>query len=487
MKDPGRVLIAGAGPTGLGAAWRLHEIGCDDFLVLEAAAGPGGLASSFRDDRGFTWDVGGHVQFSHYAYYDDVLDRAVRCGWLEHERESWIWIKERWVPYPFQNNIHRLPPADCQRAFDELERAAAARALAGGRGGAGDPLAQARRDGEPATFRDWIATTFGAGIAEIFLYPYNFKVWGYPLERLGVAWMGERVAVPDVERVRRNIREHRDDVSWGPNNRFRFPLHGGTGEIWRSVAGLLPADRLRYGARVAAIDLDAGSVRLDDGASLAFDRLVTSMPLDLLCERCEGAGAAALRRAAADLVHSSVHILGVGLRGERPEALRKKCWMYFPESHSPYYRVTVFSNYSPHNAPDGEGYWSLMAEVCESPAKPVDAAALRDWTLAALRQDGLIGERTEVVSFWHRREEHGYPTPFRGRDEVLGSIVPVLEARGVYPRGRFGAWRYEVSNQDHSFMQGVEVIDRLTGEGDEPTINRSDYANSGVFLKARAG
>jgi protoporphyrinogen oxidase len=466
LKDPGRVLIAGAGPTGLGAAWRLDELGCDDFVVLEAADTPGGLASSFLDERGFTWDVGGHVQFSHYAYYDAVLDRAVTCGWLEHERESWIWIKGRWVPYPFQNNIHRLPEADCRRALEELERAASA-----------------PRDGKPAHFRDWIATTFGAGIAEIFLYPYNFKVWGYPLDQLSVSWMGERVAVPDVERVKRNIRENRDDVSWGPNNRFRFPLRGGTGEIWRSVAALLPAERLRYGARIAAVDLAGKSVRLDDGTRLPYDHLVTSMPLDLLCARCEGGDALALQRAASGLVHSSVNILGIGLRGDRPETLRQKCWMYFPESHSPYYRVTVFSNYSPHNAPDGDGYWSLMAEVCESEAKPVDAAGLREWTLAALRQDGLIGERTEVLSFWHRREEHGYPTPFRRRDEVLGAIRPPLEASGVYSRGRFGAWKYEVSNQDHSFMQGVEVIDRLTGHGDEPTIDDPDRANSGVFLK----
>jgi hypothetical protein len=128
-----------------------------------------------------------------------------------------------------------------------------------------------------------------------------------------------------------------------------------------------------------------------------------------------------------------------------------------------------------------------MAEVCESPAKPVDAAKLEEWTLAALRRDRLIGEKTEVVSFWRRREEHGYPTPFRERDEVLGAIRPRLEARGVYSRGRFGAWMYEVSNQDHSFMQGVEVIDRIAGEGDEPTIDRPNYANSGVFLKAAGG
>ena len=56
MRDPGRVLILGGGPTGLGVATRLHESGHEDFLLLEAQEHPGGLASSVVDDAGFTWD-----------------------------------------------------------------------------------------------------------------------------------------------------------------------------------------------------------------------------------------------------------------------------------------------------------------------------------------------------------------------------------------------------------------------------------------------
>jgi protoporphyrinogen oxidase len=63
-----RFLIIGSGPTGLGAAYRLKELGHSDFLIVEAASHVGGLASSFRDEKGFTWDIGGHVQFSHYPY-----------------------------------------------------------------------------------------------------------------------------------------------------------------------------------------------------------------------------------------------------------------------------------------------------------------------------------------------------------------------------------------------------------------------------------
>ena len=111
--------------------------------------------------------------------------------------------------------------------------------------------------------------------------------------------------------------------------------------------------------------------------------------------------------AAGAMVHGSTHVLGVGLKGPRPEALATKCWMYFPEPDSPYYRVTVFSNYSPNNVPPGDRIWSLMAEVCESPAKPVTAATLADDTIAAMRRDGLIPEGCSVVSVWHHRADHG--------------------------------------------------------------------------------
>ena len=131
--------------------------------------------------------------------------------------------------------------------------------------------------------------------------------------------------------------------------------------------------------------------------------------------------------------------------------------------------------------PDGNDYWSLMAEVCETPAKPVTDRLVAD-VVDAMRRSNLVPEDTTVLSRWHHREEYGYPTPFLGRDELLSALRPVLEARRIFSRGRFGGWKYEVSNQDHSFMQGVELVDRLVFGEPEVTLDTPDVANSGWFL-----
>ena len=74
--------------------------------------------------------------------------------------------------------------------------------------------------------------------------------------------------------------------------------------------------------------------------------------------------------------------------------------------------------------------------------------------------------------------ERGYPTPSIHRDRALEAVLPALEARGVYSRGRFGAWKYEVSNQDHSFAQGVECIDHLRTGSLETTLRQPDVVNA---------
>lgn len=81
-------LIIGAGPTGLGAAIQL-ERHRRNWHLFDSLSYFGGLAASFTDNVGFTWDLGGHVQFSHYQEFDRWMDSALGPeGWYTHVRES---------------------------------------------------------------------------------------------------------------------------------------------------------------------------------------------------------------------------------------------------------------------------------------------------------------------------------------------------------------------------------------------------------------
>jgi protoporphyrinogen oxidase len=82
--------------------------------VLQAPEA-GGLACTDTTQEGFLFDMGGHVIFSHYQYFDELIDTAVGTGdayWNTLQRISYVWIRNRWVAYPFQNNISALPEED---------------------------------------------------------------------------------------------------------------------------------------------------------------------------------------------------------------------------------------------------------------------------------------------------------------------------------------------------------------------------------------
>ncbi len=444
--------IIGAGPTGLGAARRLMELGEKDFIVLEKNSYAGGLASSFTDEKGFTWDIGGHVVFSHYDYYDDLLTEILLDEYLEHLRESWVRSVKSWVPYPFQNNIRHLPNQvkwECVRGL----------------------LPGVRSENSPANFYEWINNTFGAGIAKYFMLPYNYKVWATYPEMMSFSWIGERVSVIDLKTVIKNIILEQDQLSWGPNNKFRFPLKGGTGSIYKKLAETISSNIL-YNTSVSSIDHKNKILTDTDGNTYEYEYLLSTAPVDILVKKWLDKPSEDLVNAANILKHNSVIVAGIGLSTSKEDS---RCWMYFPDDDSPFYRVTNFHNYSPNNTPvPGEGR-ALMCEVSYSNHKKID----HDQVLNDV-EDGLVNttmitekDRKDIISRWSINVDYGYPIPCLQRDEALQILQPALESMNIFSRGRFGGWKYEVSNMDHSVMQGVEWAERMINGKPETTYRIS--------------
>ncbi|KAK3297673.1 uncharacterized protein B0H64DRAFT_129633 [Chaetomium fimeti] len=480
------VLVIGAGPTGLGAAKRLDHINGPSWMIIDSNEKAGGLASTDVTPEGFLYDVGGHVIFSHYKYFDDCINEALPKDddWYTHQRISYVRYKNLWVPYPFQNNISMLPKEDQVKCIDGLIDASMASRVA---------------TTKPKDFDEWILRTCGEGVADVFMRPYNYKVWAVPTTKMQCEWLGERVAAPNLKLVTQNVILNKVAGNWGPNSTFRFPARDGTGGIWIAVSDTLPKEKKVYGQKgeVTKVDAQKKTVTLKDGTTIGYGKLINTMAVDALVEKMGNQELVTLSKG---LFYSSTHVIGVGIRGERPERIGDKCWLYFPEDNCPFYRATIFSNYSPYNQPQADAklptlynadgskaktseakegpYWSIMLEVSQSTMKPVDEENLLKDCIQGLINTEMIKPEDEIVSTYHRKFDHGYPTPSLEREGVLKQLLPKLQDMDIWSRGRFGSWRYEVGNQDHSFMLGVEAVDNIVSGAVELTLNYPDFVNS---------
>jgi protoporphyrinogen oxidase len=398
--------------------------------------------------------------------------------WLTHRRSTWVWA-DRFVPYPFQLNLHRLPEPMKEACVRGLLEAASGRAERAGEGLRESGQAPIVLIGASpifaGSFRDWILATFGRGIAEQFMLPYNQKLWAHPLERMSCRWIRQRVAVPEVEEVLRRVRLGKDSKSWGPNATFRYPRRGGAGAVWTALARALPPQCIRYGEPLVRVDADRRVVHTASGSTYGYDHLINTMPLDQLAKMLD---TNRVVPPAETLAWTATHVIGIGCEGQPSATVQDKLWVYYPGDSVPFYRVTVQSNLSAENTPRPGQTWSLMAEVSESPYRRLPAGDLVQHVIDGFRSVGLLRSGERIVSRWYRRLPYGYPVPTLDRDQVLDELLPFLRELGIYSRGRFGAWKYEVGNQDHSFMQGVEAVEHILHGRTELTLEEPDLVNS---------
>lgn len=448
-KNYPKIVIIGGGPTGLGAAYRLNELGYSNWVMYEKKDHFGGHSTTHTDKNGFKWDEGGHVIFSHYKYFDDFLKKTLKKDHYKLGRESWVVYEKNRVPYPFQNNVRYLDKDDQVACLSGLS------SVQFGHKNSKD-------------FGEWIHNTFGKGVAEKFMDPYNFKVWATPLNKMSQNWIEERVSVPNFERSLKNVISETDDVAWGPNNKFTFPKYGGTGDIYER-AGKKMKKNIITGVEVVAISVKNKQVTLSNGEVVNYDYLISSMPLTELPKISKDLPDT-VKKAALALTYNSLVVIGLGIKRKIETSC---CWEYYPAEDVPFNRLTYFHNYSPDLVPESniEKYSSLMLEVCYSKYKKVNKENLVEDSINSLIKYGILKEtdRNKIISKTTYDIKYGYPIPTLDRDKLLKKIQPFLMKNGIYSRGRYGAWKYEISNMDHCFMQGVESVDNIIENKPEET------------------
>jgi len=437
------VVILGGGLTGLAAAYHLDGL---DPVILERDREAGGLCRSYVED-GFTFDCTGHLLHLRDASIRALVDRVAPDAFANHERRALIHSKGVFTAYPFQANLHGLPQETIRECVEGFVEAQVARA----------------RDGEPDTgslsFREWVVSTFGGGIAAHFMLPYNAKLWRTDLDDVECGWVSWSIPRPTLKEILHGafgttVR------GLGYNPTFLYPKQGGIRTLPDAFAAR--AGDLRLGAAVRAIDAAARSVILEDGSAVGYDTLVSTLPLDRLLA-CTTGLPADLPQAGRRL--RAVRVLNICLGIDRPRVSLAH-WIYFPEPEFSFYRIGVPSNLSAAMAPPGCS--SLWAERSLLRDEPYDEAQVVDQTIDDLRRAGILRPSDRVV---HRRVgvlDPAYVIYDRHRARVLPETLATLERMGIRSTGRFGAWEY--NSMEGAMKAGIEAADwvraRLGGRRD---------------------
>ena len=478
-----KLVIIGAGPTGLSAAYHLDE----ETLLLDKNPIVGGWCRSI-EDKGFTFDHAGHIMFSNDAYVHQLYKVLLGNNVHWQDREAWVYSKGIHTRYPFQGALYGLPPdviRECIVGAMEARYGASktphAKSMEGtcqGTDGATAVVSDCCADGtgsittesgkirsaegvversKAENFEDFIYRVWGAGIAKHFAIPYNRKLWTVPLTEMETSWLGGRVPLPDLEEI---IEGALRPVAkpMGPNARFGYPLRGG---FQAMMSGFVPHIKgaIELNADVARISPDHHLITLADGRRYRYQYLLSTIPLPELIRSIGDEAPPSIKKAAAALRHVSVRCVNLGIGREN---ISDKHWIYYPED-TLFHRVFLQGNAS--SACNPPGGFGLTCEISYSPAKPLplDGQELIDRCVEDCIKVGLFTRDDKLITANLVDMPYAYVVYDHARKQSVETIRQWLSERDIILAGRYSEWEYY--NSDHAFLAGkkaAEAISQLT-------------------------
>lgn len=437
------ILILGGGISGLSAAI------ASGATIYEAQDVVGGVAAS-DSAEGFTFDRGIHIlQATNAQTLKMIQDAGVRLN--DRSRRAFIYSHGNYTPYPFQVNTAGMPLLLRMRCvWDFLRR--------NGRG----------RGHQPANYEEWMLANIGRGFAEEFLIPYSEKFWTVHPREMTYEWTGNRVPQPSTLQVLRGAVWNRH-TRIGTNTDFRYPSHGtGYGAITDALARQCKA--IHLGHRARRLDTRTNTLHFENGKTVGYGKLISTIPLPELVALCDEAPAE-VRAAAALLRTNSIFVVNLGIgRAARSDWH----WAHFPHASESFFRISFPHNFADNVTPAGMS--SISAEVAYAPDRPIDKAALVDTVTRDLIRVGVLGRDDPIVYRATSDIRYAYCIHDFPRKSAVATVRGWMLAHNVIPTGRYGLWNYFWSHE--AMMSGLQAGRKAlkAGHGDDADLSTEEAA-----------
>jgi protoporphyrinogen oxidase len=457
------VLVVGAGPAGLTAAYQLGKAGKTAIVIEQDPQHVGGISRT-ANYKGYLFDIGGHRFFSKSKEVVDLWDEILPQDFIERPRLSRIFYDEKFYSYPLNGfealrNLGLVESAMCMLSYG---------------------YAKLRPIREPKTFHQWVRNQFGERLFSIFFKTYTEKVWGMSCDEISADWAAQRIkglnlGAAVLNALARSFRGTRKAAPGAPVIKtliesFRYPRKG-PGMLWEACAQKIAAQggRIEMGRKLATLTFDevqrvwtVTSTDAKGGCHTHTARhVISSAPVTELMS--------ALRPGPISLLHARClkyrDFLTVALIAKSDRSFPDN-WVYIHDPSVMVGRVQNFRSWSPELVPDagmtclgleyfcfeGDGLWSAAdADLIELAKREIDHI-------------GLIRSE-DVVDACVVRQAKAYPVyddSYRQNVETVRRDL-ALHYPNLHLVGRNGMHKY--NNQDHAMMTAMLTVRNiLAGE-----------------------
>jgi protoporphyrinogen oxidase len=424
------IVVLGSGMAGFGASYRLRAEGIRPALY-EKSAYYGGHTASFRDDKGFLFDLGPHISFTKDTRLQDLF-----ASYVDNKYESvQINLANYWrgirITHPAQMHLNVLPK-------DLIVEIIA------------DFVKEHSVDRKIANYEDWLVASYGRKFAELFPMTYTRKYHLTNASNMSTDWLGPRMYRPSLEEMLRGAL-----APWKPETHyitnFRYPADGGFLSYLKPLPEL--AD-IKLDHHVTAIDPKAKTVRFANGHTTGYHGLVSSIALPDLLPMIAGAPRDVVD-ASQKLACSTCVLVNIGV--DRAD-LSESQMTYFYDEDMAFTRLSFPHMLSATNVPPGCG--SIQCEVYFSRKykplrqKPED---LIEPVIRDLIRSGIIRETDKILTRGARMVQYANVIFDLDRTEALKTVHGYLDDIGVAYCGRYGDWGYMWT--DESFISGERAAE----------------------------
>lgn len=494
-----KIVIIGAGPAGLTAAYTLlNEMPDVQPVIVESSDAIGGIARTinYKENR---IDIGGHRFFSKdervmdlwqkilppqgaLSKDDLLLSRSLDCstGGPDPEKEdacllvrhrfSRIYYLRKFFNYPISISLQTIKNLGLNRTFKS------------GMGYVYSSLFKRKEN----SLEDFYINRFGKPLYQMFFKNYTEKVWGKSPNEIAADWGKQRVKGLSLSKallnaVTKNFKSNQEKET-SLIEKFFYPKFG-CGQIWEHLAKMIQekGGKICFNKTVSSFQLENGKITtvvLDDGTQLVADYVFSSMPIKDLIDALPDIPSTVKGIADGlpyrDFITVALLLSKLTIKNKTKiktwNELIPDTWIYVQDDHVKLGRIQIFNNWSPYMVKDFQNSVWLGLEYFCSEGDELWNKSAKDFIQMGIQELSSIGviDKKDVLDAVQIKQKKAYPAYFGTYakfDQVRDYLNSILN---LYCIGRNGQHRY--NNMDHSMLTAIEAVSALKNGTDKTKV-----------------